>query len=321
MAISTLWVISDGKPGHLNQSLGLCDALQRNARQGDDAQSGNSARPLAADCQIITLPALEPMSAISSLVRRRWPLEVSQTPDLVIGAGHRTHLSVLAAARAFNAFSVLLMKPSLPLSWFDLCVVPQHDQPAPRNNVLVTRGVLNRMQPGDADAQRGMLLIGGPSKHHGWDNPAMVAQVLNICRQQPAVRWTLTTSRRTPQNFLPLLQEQKQANLDIIPVAETGPGWLAEQLPQAAQCWVSEDSVSMVYEALTAGCATGLLKVPQLGQSRVIAGVQALIDQQQVTHYSQWPAGTQLTSPAQPLREARRCAGELQRRLSAGRCS
>ena len=40
----------------------------------------------------------------------------------------------------------VLMTPDLPKALFDICVIPEHDRPAPGNNIVVTRGSLNRMQ-------------------------------------------------------------------------------------------------------------------------------------------------------------------------------
>lgn len=295
----TIWILSDGKPGHLNQSLGLCDALQR---QRDDIQ-------------VETRPALPGRQAFTAWLLGRWPETIETKPDIVIGAGHRTHLSILAAGRAFKASTVVLMKPSLPAGWFDLCLIPEHDKPGSGRHILPTRGALNRMRPVDKKPDSGMLLIGGPSKHHSWDNGRMVAQVLNICRQSN-VHWTLTTSRRTPADFLPLLSAQHQANLTLVPVEDTDPGWLASQLPAAKYCWVSADSVSMVYEALTAGCHTGLLEVTRISDNRVSQGLDTLAEQHIVSRYSDWPPGYELPAPPEPFEEASRCARELRHRLA-----
>ena len=48
-------------------------------------------------------------------------------PDIAIGAGHKTHLYLLAIKRCFGAKIVVILKPSLPLKFFDLCVIPKHD--------------------------------------------------------------------------------------------------------------------------------------------------------------------------------------------------
>jgi mitochondrial fission protein ELM1 len=55
--------------------------------------------------------------------------------------------------------------------------------------------------------------------------------------------------------------------LTIVPFAATSPDWLPTQLARADQAWVTADSVSMVYEALTAGAAVGVLDVPRPRQA------------------------------------------------------
>jgi hypothetical protein len=104
-------------------------------------------------------------------------------PDLIIGAGHRTHFTVLAARRAHGGRAVVLMQPSLPLGWFDLCLIPEHDRPRDRPNVERTYGVLNTVLPAShAAPDRGLFLIGGPSAHHAWAEARMVEQILTVLR-------------------------------------------------------------------------------------------------------------------------------------------
>ncbi len=86
----------------------------------------------------------------------------------------------------------------------------------------------------------------------------MAAQIGALLARKPDVHWTLTTSRRTPVDFLAQLDVDRP-QLTVVPCAQTGPDWLPEQLARAAQVWVTQDSVSMIYEALTAGAAVGLL--------------------------------------------------------------
>ena len=77
-----VWRFSDGKPGHDNQSLGLVDALQRRTR--------------IHNYDIPVQPG-----AGRHLLLGRFP-DGSLLPDpwLIIGAGHATHLPMLAARRA-----------------------------------------------------------------------------------------------------------------------------------------------------------------------------------------------------------------------------
>ena len=258
-----VWRIVDGKPGHESQTAGLVQALAR-------------LRPVK-HFDVPTVGRLEAL--VSWLVGRFSPGKALPAPDFILGAGHRTHGAMLAARRAWGGKAVVLMKPSLPLGFFDLCFIPQHDGVDAAPNVEMTRGALNTIQPSSAaDPGRGLFLVGGPSAHHGWDEPALLAQILRIVQANREVSWILTTSRRTPDTTERALKVLSEPNLEVVPYAATERGWVGERLQECAHAWVSEDSVSMVYEALTAGARVGLLSVPaKKGLSRVQAGVEALV--------------------------------------------
>ncbi|WEN43758.1 hypothetical protein CKCBHOJB_03388 [Thauera sp. GDN1] len=289
----TLWLITDNKPGHRSQLQGLAQAL---------------AARTAVEAHWIDAPAGR--SALWQWVRGRFPLGAGlPDPDLILVAGHRTHLAGLAARRARGGRLIALMRPSLPLGCFDLCVIPQHDNPPARANVVATRGVLNTARPSaEREADKGLFLIGGPSKHHGWDTPGLLAQIDAILTATPAMRWTLTTSRRTPADTESALLALRERGVDVRPVRNTPPGWAMEQVARSAQAWVTEDSVSMVYESLTAGAATGLLGVPRLGETRITAGVAQLQREGFVTTFSDWRRDGALHTPPTRLAEADRVA-------------
>ena len=286
-----VWRFSDGKAGHDGQSRGLVEALSR-------------LRPVEA----FTLEPLPTLTAITLWFNHYFPAWADlPAPDVLLGAGHRTHLSLLAARRAYRGRAVVLMQPSLPLSLFDLCLIPEHDTPPIRHNVWVTRGALNRMQPSTAlESSRGLLLIGGPSAHFAWDHPSLYQQIAAIVAADPTLHWTLTTSRRTPEDFLDHLPIFP--TLACVPFAETDPNWLPEQLAHAGQVWVTADSVSMVYEALTAGAAVGVLQVPVKQANRVSRGLEQLAAEGWVTRFADRLPGQPLPRPAQTFHEAERCA-------------
>jgi mitochondrial fission protein ELM1 len=288
-----VWRFSDGKAGHDHQSRGLVEALAR-----------------LRSVEIVSLEPLPPFTALRGLLLGRWPdWNELPAPDLVLGAGHRTHLSLLAARRIRGGKAVVLMRPSLPLGLFDLCLIPEHDAPPSRPNVLATRGALNRIQPSSTrDAQQGLILIGGPSTHFGWDDAALRQHITAIVAADPTIHWTLTTSRRTPPDFLGGLSSMTDPRLTVMPVTATGPDWLPAQLARAGQAWVTADSVSMVYEALTAGAAVGVLEVPQQRPSRVSRGLDRLAADGWVTLFTGWERDRQLHRVTRPFNEAERCA-------------
>ena len=300
----TLWLITDNKPGHRSQLQGLAQAMA--ARTAIEAH---------------WIDAPPGRTALLHWLSGRFPPGASlPDPDFILVAGHRTHLPGLAARRARGGQLVTLMKPSLPLGWFDLCVIPQHDTPPTRANVIPSRGVLNTARPSpERQADKGLFLIGGPSKHFGWDSAGLLAQIDAILAATPGVRWTLTTSRRTPAQTESTLLGLRTRGVDVRPVSGTAPGWAMEQVACSAQAWVTEDSVSMVYESLTAGADTGLLAVPRLGDTRIAAGVAELQREGLVTAFASWQQKGQLHAPPERLAEADRVADAVLARWLAVR--
>lgn len=288
-----IWRIIDGKPGHENQSAGLVEALARRA-------------PVAAhDITPLSLTELIP----ASWGRLPARLVSLPRPDLLVGAGHATHPSLLALRRAAGGRALVLMRPSLPGRWFDLCVVPGHD-PLPSGEVLVTRGVLNRVRPGPVkDPRQGLILVGGPSAHHGWNGAALAEQIAAVTAGAPARDWTVADSRRTPADFLNGLALPERVRR--VHWQDTAPGWLPEQLATATEVWVTEDSVSMIHEALSAGAAVGLLSLPRRRQGRLVRGLDRLVADGLVTPFAARQAGSPVRPPAEPLDEAGRVANAL----------
>ena len=290
MAENTLiaWFVSDAKPGHRSQLDGLRQAL--------------GSRTELAERRI------EAGSALHNL-RTALSLDTTQRPHLLVACGHRTHILTLALRRRFGGRAVVLMRPSLPLRWFDLCIVPAHDPAPALDTVVRTCGVLNAVLPAaHQDSRQGLILIGGPSKHHGWSNAAIIDQLRQLITALPLTNWTLTTSRRTPADFATALAPLLGRQLQFIPARQTPPGWLPQQLQRCGRVWVSEDSVSMVYESLSSGARVGLLEVPRRGCSRVAAGVDRLLQAHQLTSVAHLLHRGEMLPARAPLQEADRVA-------------
>lgn len=292
----TLWRLTDGKPGHEKQTLGLARALQR---------------LLPATCHDIPVhpgtPAATLRASLDWLLRRFPAGRPLPDPDLILAAGHATHLPALAARRARGGRIVVLMRPSLPLACFDLCLIPAHDRPRTRPNVIVTRGVLNAVQPGGRhDPARGLFLIGGPSRHYAWDDAAIAAQVREVVTAHPDIAWTLTTSRRTPAAFLTALGSPP--GVAVLSHTQTPAGWLEAALAASSEVWVSPDSGSMLYEALTAGCRVGLFELSARPDSRIARDIAGLAEVGWVTPIARWRREHTLAPAPEGFNEAERCA-------------
>jgi mitochondrial fission protein ELM1 len=289
-----VWRFMDGKSGHENQTAGLLAALRDRAPVDDYQLQAASCRP-----------------SLVSFISGRIPFGRDlPAPDLIVGAGHATHLPMLAARRARGGRVIVLMKPSLPCAWFDGCVIPEHDGPRRKGNILVTRGALNRVRYSkDKNPDEGLFLVGGPSAHVNWSSESVAGQISRIIQRSPDMHWRLATSRRTPVDFAGVLGALPAESLTIVPFGQTTPDWLPAQLASAGRVWVSEDSVSMIYEALTSGAVVGLLSVTYRKKSdRLAQGIKVLLQEALVTGFDSWQQGAELHRPGVPFDEAGRCS-------------
>ena len=288
-----VWCITDGKLGHMKQVRGLVQAMAKQVH-----------------VRAIEIRAQSAWYTLQQFMQGQYlPGDQLPAPDLIIGAGHGTHLNMLAAQRAHGGKTVVLMKPSLPRQWFDLCLVPDHDGVNPASNIITTHGVLTQVAPTTIkNSQSGLILLGGISKHFDWENGRLVLSIHRLVRETRDVQWQLTMSPRTPAATLEAIQRLRLPNLTLMPMHQTPSGWLEKQLEPASQVWVTPDSVSMVYEALTAGCSVGVFNLKAKRSSRVVRGLEKLRENGWVTCYRKWRPGTLLPQMTGKIDEAGRCA-------------
>ncbi|WP_237057206.1 mitochondrial fission ELM1 family protein [Microbulbifer sediminum] len=289
----TIWRFLDGNRAHEKQSAALVSGLRESAGE-------------PVDCHDIDA------IGFFALVRHGLPAYLADLPcpDLIIGAGHRSHLAMLAARRRFGGQTVVIMRPSLPLRWFDFAVIPEHDRPPPLANVILSQGALTEPLPaGQMRPRRGLILLGGPSKHFAWDSDGVRATVSRLL--QAPVQWVISDSRRTPEGTLEGIGD---SSAEICHWQDCPPGWLVDQLAQAERIWVTGDSVSMLFEALQSEAQVGVIQLPSRRRAnKVRAAVQRLLDQGVVTD-NVADAEQALPSPRVPLGQQVTCARALLRR-------
>lgn len=292
----TIWFITDDKPGHQSQLRGL----ERSIQSRESIES-------------LWLPA-----GFRASKRLR---QNTMSPNMIIGAGHSTHKAVLYYAKKFSAFSVVLMKPSFPIRWFDAVICPFHDNVRPRDSVLNTHGVLNKIVPPKADTQKSKhtLLLGGPSKHFDWDEVSLIAQIRDVISYDEDLHWQVFNSRRTPHSLWKNLHSQSLGNIHMHDYQSDESPDLSRTLLESECVWVTRDSVSMVFEALTANAKVGLFDlVPSSTSSRVFRAVDQLVMEHKVVDFSSWHSYHRYSRPGE-LYEADRAAAWLLQRYE-GNC-
>lgn len=286
-----VWAVTDGKPGHENQIRGLLNALAE-----------------LHPTRKLIFPALPAMQALGAcLLGFPRVLASESSPNLIICAGHKTHLTALATRRQRGGQVIVLMKPSLPMAWFDLCLIPEHDG-ARGKNVVQTKGAINAVAwTNEHDPNKGLILLGGPSRHAAWNSSAIYRQVKSIVAKDPR-QWTILGSRRTPNETMQTFEQIASERVRILSWHEAPPYWLQDQFPISSVVWVTEDSVSMIYEAMSSGSMVGLLQLPESEQTKVRSSIGQLAKEGLIVKADDWLNGKKMARSKIPLQEAQRCA-------------
>ncbi|MDV2441438.1 ELM1/GtrOC1 family putative glycosyltransferase [Acinetobacter gerneri] len=288
--------VSDGKAGHRSQALGLYKAMQRQSVEDVTFEE-------------VSIEKLDIFSLLISVFKHS-NSSISQAPDFIFGVGSHTQLRVLLLGKIYSkAKTVILMKPNFPFSWFDYAIIPEHDDVQASAQVITTKGALNPIVNEQRhQSNRILIALGGSSKRHQWNNEKVLDAIKKIVYENTRSEIILTTSRRTPNEFLLSLKSQEYANkLSIFPVEETPQGWIFEEMQKAEAVWVTEDSISMIFEALTAGCRVGVIKIDRIKNDRITESVDHIIQQNLIsdtTKIEKLPA-------AALFREADRIAKQL----------
>ena len=289
-----IWRLTDGRQGHERQTEGLTGALA--------ALGPTQVHSLA-------VSASAPQRFKDFCVGRFPGGFELPSPSLIIGAGSACQWPLLAARRARGGRSIYLMRPSLPCSWFDLCIIPGHDRPNAAPRVIVSEGPLNPMQAGDQErAEGGLIVLGGPSVHHAWNTPDILQQVSRITARRPEIAWQITDSRRSPGDLREALASFAKPNTTFHPHESTANDWLPETMARSRYIWVSADSVAMMFEALTAGACVGIIDVPANRRDRITELSTDLKARYRVATVDAWLEDGTIDTVSEPLDEARRCA-------------
>ncbi|MBB5346373.1 mitochondrial fission ELM1 family protein [Desulfoprunum benzoelyticum] len=302
----------DGRPGHEKQTRGILYELGR-----------------LVDLEIIEIKIKRKgvpgnIAELAGLLVARAAKETKDHHgiDLLIGTGSSTHVPMLRKKKIAGVPAVTCMTPASYLRpCFDLCFVPLHDGARDGGNIVTTIGPPNCSRPcGDKDPSRGLILIGGvDKKSHRWHSAETVGQVREIARRRQDVYWTVGSSPRTPMDTVEMLiaAARASANIEFVRYEATSAGWIEQQYARSLHVWVTADSMSMVYEALSAGCKVGMLPVEWLNSvNKFKKSADYLTAHGMAVVYADWLSGREAVGSEndEPLHEARRCAEEIVKR-------
>ena len=299
----------DGRPGHEKQTMGIIQALQ-----------------LRVSVQItqIRVGGFSLFNELLQTFRLFLPgcpgglshPEIGDA-DLLIGTGSRTHLPLLHFKKKFAIPVVTCMTPPVHLRHrFDLCFVPVHDGKCEGGNILLTTGAPNcSVNSRKHQSGNGLILLGGvDTKSHRWDSRQVVEMVEKIIKTDNNRFWTISSSPRTPRETVVMITQllNQYGNVQFFDYKNTPPGWIEEQYDTNSMVWVTADSISMVYEAMTAGCTVGIFPMQWLNEkSKFKRNESILIQKKLVTSFTAWEQGKLIQNHNIELNESQRCADRI----------
>lgn len=273
----TAIVISDGNPGHENRSLAIARALDSpdppRIRLGPRMRRlGEELRALAALLEAPSPPAAE--RAIELLLQHTEATE-AQLESLAeagrnvwaISTGTPACVFALLLSAATGARTIVggLRPEGRLYRHFDLCVCPAYHLPPglPRKNVVATLlpPAYHDGRRSTAEAPEWLLALGGPAPEHPWSEAFLRSQfdALIDAAAKDRRRLRVTTSQRTPPSLLDWLS-RRCAESSVLELA--GPERrFADMLQEAQRVLITEDSESMLAEAINAGHCPGVLAV------------------------------------------------------------
>ncbi|MFH0790280.1 MAG: ELM1/GtrOC1 family putative glycosyltransferase [Candidatus Omnitrophota bacterium] len=208
-----------------------------------------------------------------SLRQNTYKSLISVKPDVVVSCGSSLSAVNSIISRENLAKSIVLMRPSiLSTRKFDLVIMPKHDSPPKRKNVVVTSGALNLVEDKYLEKQTQLLLdtcdlglrtygcyigllVGGDTKEFHLQPDVLsgvIAQVKCSCEKFNA-GVLVTTSRRTSGRIEGLLKEEfkdyPRCEFMVIANEKNLPFAIGGILGLSQIVIVSPESISMVSEA------------------------------------------------------------------------
>lgn len=274
--LKIIWVISDGIPGHFNQSKGILLALEQLYSLKVEwvelrLKSGIYRRVLSWLLNHWLIKQTNPsISLLSFFYRGQLPHE---KPDVVIGAGGKSMFAIAWLGRAFAAKTIFAgslrqLKPEL----FNAVLILESSTQAPfislqTSPMPITQSLLKQAteawlaeqrQHGQCQPAKPLwaMLIGGEGAgaHYQDSDWSNLALHMNALAAQHHIQWLITTSRRTGANAEQILRQHLNPVhvIDAVWWSETPRPVTSSYLGLGQVVYCTIDSMSMIMEAVSA---------------------------------------------------------------------
>ena len=275
-------IVSDNIRGHYHQSLGVAEWLGRlgGAEVGEPVklpEISSMKKIFGLKMQGSKIPRKDPKFSKEWLESFGIESENFKPETLFISAGSNAAPFCLALAKATGNKSAVIMTPSIfGTKPFDFAIVPEHDAHDIFDpKIITTLGAPNHiyLQSIKKTSEKFFenmnfkkkviaVLVGGSDANYKPDSK-WASEVLGDLTRYDDATILITTSRRTEENLENEIENifSSCPNLGYLLIISRDPkiNAITSMLGAATHVLVTEDSVSMVSEAVTAGFKVGLL--------------------------------------------------------------
>ena len=244
-----LLILSDGKPGHVNQAIAF-------------------AKLLGCGYDVVRVefrfPGAKGLSYLLDRCRIYWKAlfricAVQQQYSAVISAGSNTYYANRTMAKHLQCQAIAAMFPRGYRLDFDLIIAQNHDHPPQDTNIVPLPVNLSVSEPvGIVTPHQGKqylgLIIGGDSSHGKLSAERLKKQIDQILEQFPQYKLWLTTSRRTSTEVENMLSAYTFDFAVFYSQQQINP--IPDFLEYCDLVFITADSSSMISEAVANGRAS-----------------------------------------------------------------
>lgn len=242
-------IISDGRAGHLNQSIAFTKHLN-------------------ADYEILpirfTCKAYKLLSYLFDALHYYTPslYAYDEKPqhshyDAIIGAGSTTYYAVKTFAKAFRCASITMMLPKGYRYDFTTIFAQAHDRPPQKKNIITLPANFSFTEPQGffVPSKKAVgIIIGGNNTHFTMDTHRVKHYLDFIFTHFIGYEIAVTTSPRTPKEVETLLKSYAFDYSVIFSENKINP--IADFLKHCEVVFITIDSTSMISEAISYGTSS-----------------------------------------------------------------
>lgn len=238
-------ILSDGKMGHLNQSIAFAKHLGAHYEIVHVRFTCKVCKLLSYlldQCNIYT-PKL---FTLGDTLDKKF--------DLIVCAGSSTYYAAKTLSKMLGIKSVTMMLPQSYRYDFDIIFAQSHDHPPKQANIITIPANFSYVEPKGLFTPKNKsigVIIGGNNAHFKMDKERIKHQLDFIFETYKGYEIAVTTSPRTPKEIEELLKSYPFSYSVIFSQNKINP--IADFLHHCEVVFITIDSTSMISEAISYG--------------------------------------------------------------------